>query len=143
MTNPLIFTDTSAAALAFTEPRLCQSESESHAKRSMLAYEATFFPSTKLSKEKHRIAWFHSSMMDKNEIIQRCNEEYTEITLPVRGCATFPIYWAYNSVPTRMEWIKMSDNSLFVIEARVSGLIAGGRAALIIPVHLQFNTPQF
>jgi hypothetical protein len=136
-------TSTLSADSSFGLPKLFQSAEAASNRRTMLAYEATFYPAKRLSIQKHKIAWAWSSYVTKAELLSYCNQDMTELTLPVKGNNTFPIRWEYNKIPTLAEWNKMQDNCIFCIQARVSGLIDNGRCVLIIPTGVLFSGKNF
>ena len=104
---------------------------------SSLVYEATFFPLAQL-RAPHRIVWSKEFIMTKQAILNFCDADLTELTLPGHGNMTFPISWQFNCVPTELEWNKITPDSVFIVECKISPLIQGGRTANLIPLHRKF-----
>jgi hypothetical protein len=110
---------------------------------STLCYEATFFP-YHLLRERHKIVWHRNLEMKKSELLDWVTEDCSRIYLPESRSKTnaqeWPLCWAFNAQPTETEWNRMTADSRFSIQLRVSGLIPdGGKRAVIVPLWLGFD----
>lgn len=105
---------------------------------SSLVYQAQFFPLVQL-RAPHRLVWNRQTVMTKEELLSHCNSELTHITLEGKGNLVFPLSWQYNAVPTKIEWDKLSADTVLLVEAKISPLIPGGRTAnLSFPARNHF-----
>ena len=104
--------------------------------QTMLAYEASYFPYW-LMNEHHKIVFHQTFFLSKQQILDRCNDDLTEIQLfPVDRLfpeKPFVIRWAYNNRPTKEEWDKLYKHRTIIADYRVSPLIkdGGGRICLL------------
>lgn len=109
---------------------------------STLSYEATFFPLPML-KERHKIVWKKVLRLSKAKLLGACSEDHTKILIPdsknPARSKEWPLCWAFNCQPTITEWNRLSPDSQFFLELRVSGLIPdGGERAVIVPSQLKY-----
>lgn len=122
---------------------LFKPKSLDYLQESTLSYEATFFPLPML-KERHKIAWKKVLRISKAKLLGACSEDRTRILIPDTknpGCARdWPLCWAFNNQPTETEWNRITPDSQFFLELRVSGLIPdGGTRAVIVPLQVRYS----
>lgn len=97
--------------------------------KTMLAYRVTYWPWKELSPAGRDMVRFNTPhYLPKAEVLASCNEELTKIMLNGRW---YPIKWAWNNVPTELEWDKKSAGYLIRIELRGSPLIPDYFEALL------------
>jgi hypothetical protein len=118
--------------LPFVQSGLFQSPLSGSAKTSTLCYQATYYPPARIQLA-HKLSWQKQFTMTKQDLLDRFDAETNRITV---GSMTFPIAWQYNEVPTKVEWDKLDDSSVFVVDCRVGSLIPNGRCATICPVSV-------
>jgi hypothetical protein len=109
---------------------LHQPAGSSSTRSTILAQEAISLPGYLLDVQ-HRIAWSKTIYLTKHELLDRLDPDtLTDIATPD---GVFTVCWLYNRIPTEQEWQKISDDSVFAVHLRVSGLIAvgNGRAAIL------------
>lgn len=107
-----------------------------------LSYEATFFPLPML-KPRHKIAWRRVLRLSKANLLGACSEDRTRILIPDSKDSArskeWPLCWAFNNQPTETEWNRITPDSQFFLELRVSGLIPdGGERAVIVPLQIRY-----
>jgi hypothetical protein len=106
----------------------------------MLAYRVKHWPLSELSPvAKSKLVSNKLVYLPKQMILDNCNEERTHMFFKNRRYA---IAWAWNNIPTELEWDKKSDSCLIRIEFRVSPLIKEGYLALLsfeLPSSLDFD----
>lgn len=107
-----------------------------------LSFEATFYPLPML-KERHKIAWRRVLKLTKAKLLGACSEDRTRILIPdpknPARSKEWPLCWAFNNQPTQTEWNRITPDSQFFLELRVSGLIPdGGERAVIVPLRLRY-----
>jgi hypothetical protein len=95
----------------------------------MLAYRVKHWPLSELSPAaKSKLVSNKLVYLPKHMIIAACNEEPDRMFFDGWG---YPLAWAWNNIPTELEWDKKSDNYLIRVELRWSPLIPGGKVALL------------
>lgn len=107
-----------------------------------LSYEATFFPFS-LLKERHKLVWKRTLRITKAKLLGACSEDRTRILIPdfknPADSKEWPLCWAFNNQPTETEWNRITPDSQFSLELRVSGLIPdGGTRAVIVPLQIRY-----
>ena len=110
---------------------------------STLSYEATFFPFHYL-KDRHKLAWVKTVKITKAKLLAACSEDLTRVLIPAKlstgGAKEWPLCWAFNCQPTETEWNRITPESTFLLELRVSGLIPdGGTRAVIVPLQVRYS----
>jgi hypothetical protein len=95
----------------------------------MLAYRVKHWPWGELSPAaKSKLVSNKLVYLPKHMILDACNEERTHMFFRDRRYA---LAWAWNNIPTELEWDKKSDSYLIRVELRVSPLIKEGYLALL------------
>lgn len=108
---------------------LFQSLSKPDHQKTMLAYRVRYWPARELSQVAvEKIVSYKRIYVPKYKILAACNEDLT--TLHHSG-HHYPIAWAWNNIPTELEWDKKPDDYLIRVELRWSPLIPGGKVALL------------
>ncbi len=119
---------------------LFQSLPQPDYQKTMLAYRVKHWPLSELSPvAKSKLVSNKLVYLPKQLILDNCNEERTHMFFKNRRYA---IAWAWNNIPTELEWDKKSDSYLIRIEFRVSPLIKEGYLALLsfeLPSSLDFD----
>jgi hypothetical protein len=119
---------------------LFQSLNKPDHQRTMLAYRVRLWPYSELSQvAKSKLVSAKLVYLPKHMILDACNEERTHMFFRDRRYA---LAWAWNNIPTQLEWDKKSDNYLIRVELRVSPLIKEGYLALLsfeLPSSLNFD----
>jgi hypothetical protein len=119
---------------------LFQSLTKPDRKKTMLAYRVKYWPNSELSQvAKSHIVHNKATYFPKATITQLCNEDRTHLSI---GSISYQIAWAWNNIPTELEWDKKSDSYLIRVERRISPLIEGGYLALLsfeLPSSLDIN----
>ncbi len=119
---------------------LFQSLSGPDRKKTMLAYRVKYWPNSELSQvAKTYIVHNKAIYLPKAPIIDLCNKDRTHLSF---GNVSYLIAWAWNNIPTELEWDKKSDSYLIRVERRISPLIEGGCLALLsfeLPSSLDLN----
>ena len=119
---------------------LFQTLSKPDHQRTMLAYRVKYWPMAELSPAaKSKLVSAKLVYLPKHMILDACNEEQTHMFFRDRRYA---LAWAWNNIPTQLEWDKKSDNYLIRVELRVSPLIKEGYLALLsfeLPSSLNFD----
>lgn len=119
---------------------LFQSLSKPDHQRTMLAYRVRHWPFSELSKPAvDKLVSNNLYYLPKHKVLAACNEELTALHFAGHF---YPIAWAWNNIPTEIEWNKKSDNYLIRVELRWSPLIPGGKVALLsfeLPSTLDTN----
>lgn len=97
----------------------------------MLAYETNYFPSWHM-KPQHKIVYSKQQFMSKKVILNCCNESLTHL---YKREEDYLIHWAYGNIPTKKEWDELYEQTVMIVEFRISPLIEDGegRIALITP----------
>lgn len=89
--------------------------------QTQLAYRVKYFPfSTLSSAAKELIVWGKTIYMRKADILDRLDENKITLTY---NCKSYVIVWAYNNIPTQIEWEGKSDKFLIRVELRASPAI--------------------
>lgn len=108
--------------------------------QTMLAYRVRYWPYSELSNSpaaRSRIVSNRAEYVPKSKLLEFCNDDNTAIITSHKladGCSiavAWPIAWAWNNVPTELEWDKKSDSFLIRTEFRVSPLIPEGRVVIL------------
>lgn len=119
---------------------LFQTLTKPDSRKTMLAYRVKHWPISELSPvAKSKLVSNKSVYLPKHEILAACNEDRTHMFFKNRRYA---IAWAWNNIPTELEWDKKSGNYLIRVELRASPLIEGGYLALLsfeLPSSLDLN----
>jgi hypothetical protein len=119
---------------------LFQSLTKPDSRKTMLAYRVRLWPISELSQvAKSKLFSNKVIYLRKSTIIELCNEDRTHLSF---GGCSYLIAWAWNNVPTELEWDKKSGSYLIRVELRVSPLIEGGCLALLsfeLPSSLDIN----
>lgn len=108
--------------------------------KTMLAYRVKHWPRSELSRAAvDKIVSNKVIYLPKLELESRCNRELTHLLWNKHD---YEIAWAWNNIPTELEWDKKSDSYLVRMELRWSPLIPGGKVALLsfeLPSTLDLN----
>lgn len=108
--------------------------------RTMLAYRVKHWPNSELSSAaRGKIISNKLRYMPKRDLLAACNEHKTHMMV---GNRRYAIAWAWNNIPTELEWDKKSDSYLIRVELRCSPLIKEGYLALLsfeLPSSLDLN----
>lgn len=119
---------------------LFQSLPQPDHQKTMLAYRVKHWPLSELSPvAKSKLVSNKLVYLPKHVILDNCNEDRTHMFFKNRRYA---IAWAWNNIPTELEWDKKSDSCLIRVELRVSPLIKEGYLALLsfeLPSSLDFD----
>ena len=89
--------------------------------RTQLAYMLYYYPVDQMPANTVDtfVAWRKRRMIPKYKLLDMCNEELTTLQLP--GNATqFTIHWAFNNIPTQLEWERKGGGYLIDCELRIS-----------------------
>lgn len=108
---------------------LFQSLTKPDCQKTMLAYRVKHWPMSELSQAaRDKIVSNRTIYLSKHDILRRCDH-----TLETMRWIThdYTISWAWNNIPTELEWDKKSDSYLIRVELRWSPLIKGGNVALL------------
>lgn len=107
-------------------------------KKTMLAYRVKYWPHSELSPvAKSKIISNKVKYLPKWQILENCNAERTHMFVAGR---LYAIAWAWNNIPTELEWDKKSDSYLIRVELRCSPFV--GYVALLsfeLPSSLDLN----
>lgn len=90
--------------------------------KTQLMYFAIYMPTIVLPDSASKlIAWKHKKMLYKNQILDCLNEDMTKITFapPNKAAQQWDICWAFNAIPTQMEWERKSSSYIISCEFRV------------------------
>lgn len=119
---------------------LYQSLAKPDHQKTMLAYRVKHWPLSELSPAaKHKLVSNKLKYLPKWQILANCNEDRTHMFV---GGRRYTIAWAWNNIPTELEWDKKSDSYLIRVELRVSPLIKENYLALLsfeLPSSLDLN----
>lgn len=97
--------------------------------QTQLAYRVKFFPYNQLSDAaKELIVWGKTVYMRKSNIEDRLDETKTKLTY---DCKDYVIVWAYNNIPTEIEWEGKTDNFNIRVELRASPAIPEFAVAIL------------
>ena len=97
--------------------------------QTQLAYKVKYFPYNELPQSgKDLVVWKRNIYMRKQELEDRLNE--TKTLLNYQG-KDYVILWAYNNIPTVMEWEGKSESFLIRIELRASPAIPEFAVAIL------------
>ena len=97
--------------------------------QTQLAYKVKYFPYNELPQSgKDLIVWKRNIYMRKQELEDRLNE--TKTLLNYQG-KDYVILWAYNNIPTVMEWEGKSESFLIRVELRASPAIPEFAVAIL------------
>lgn len=108
---------------------LFQTLTKPDAQKTMLAYRVRHWPRSELSRAaSDKLVSNKLRYMPKHEVLASCNEDRTHIFV---GSRRYAIAWAWNNIPTELEWDKKSDSYLIRVELRCSPLIKEGYLALL------------
>lgn len=97
--------------------------------QTQLAYKVKYFPFAELSPAaKELIVWGKTVYFRKQELEDRLNEAKTLLTYNGKD---YVILWAYNNIPTEMEWDGKSESFLIRVELRASPAIPEFAVAIL------------
>lgn len=102
-----------------------------NSQRTMLAYRVRYWPWSELSPTGRSHVVFKANKyfyLSKSKILASINEDKTHLSW---DGIKYPIVWAWNNVPTELEWNKKSANYLIKIELRYSPLLPDGNVAIL------------
>lgn len=91
--------------------------------RTQLAYMLNYYPAALLppTTATNFIAWSKRTMMTKTKLLAMCNEELTTLRIP-SSHLDFKIQWAFNNIPTELEWERKGGGYLIGVELRLSAV---------------------
>lgn len=108
---------------------LFQTMNRPDAQKTMLAYRVRHWPISELSPTaKSKLISNKLKYLPKWQILDCCDEARTHLWI---GNRRYAIAWAWNNIPTELEWDKKSDSYLIRVELRCSPLIKEGYLALL------------
>ena len=94
-----------------------------------LAYKVRCFPWFDLpDAAKQLVSWRRYNAMYKSTFLERVNEDMTHYTFKGRN---YQIVWAYNNVPTELEWERKSPMYLLSVDLRFSPAIKEMAVAIL------------
>lgn len=97
--------------------------------QTQLAYRVKFFPFHNLTEAaKDLIVWHKNVYLRKHQIDDAMNEDKTKITFKGKE---YVILWAYNNIPTQMEWEGKSHSFNIRCEFRASPAIPEYAVAIL------------
>jgi hypothetical protein len=91
--------------------------------QTQLAYMLNYYPLDAIPAPTvdNFIAWKRKTVITKADLLARCNEELT--TMHINGSdLAFKIQWAFNNIPTEIEWERKGGGYLIGMEARLSAV---------------------
>lgn len=91
-----------------------------------LAYEASFYPQTKLHAG-HKLVWSKALYLTKEYI-----ESHILDNLFWNRDGSFVIHWEYNNIPTEQEWNRILPKFTFLAHLRISPLIKANQGRVIV-----------
>ena len=98
-------------------------------KQTHLAYRIKYWPKAELSDNaKELICWHKMVYMRKREILAACMPGFEVLTYKNKD---FKIVWAYNNIPTELEWNGKTDEFLIRVELRCSPAIDDFAVAIL------------
>ena len=98
-------------------------------KQTQLAYRVKCWPRAELSDTaKDLICWHKMVYMRKREILAACMPGFEVLTYKNKD---FKIVWAYNNIPTELEWNGKTDEFLIRVELRCSPAIDDFAVAIL------------
>ena len=103
--------------------------------QTQLAYRIKYWPLAELSAAAIELIRMHKRFSIEKRVIVACCDE-SKNTLTWRG-RIYSIVWAYNNMPTEMEWDKVEESRFITMELRTSPAIAGYYVAI-----LSFDLPS-
>jgi hypothetical protein len=103
--------------------------------QTQLAYRIKYWPFAELSIAACYLISLHKRFyIEKRVVLACCNESKNALTW--RG-TIYNIVWAYNNMPTEMEWDRVEEGRFITMELRTSPAIAGYYVAI-----LSFDLPS-
>jgi hypothetical protein len=97
--------------------------------QTQLAYRIKYWPLIDLSAAAIYLISMHKRFhIEKRVLLACCNEGKN--TLTWRG-RVYNVVWAYNNMPTEMEWDKVEESRFITMELRTSSAIAGYSVAIL------------
>lgn len=111
-------------------------------KQTQLAYMLNYYPAHLMPANTvvSHIAWSRKLHIPKDTLLSMCNEELT--TMRIRTSELdFKLQWAFNNVPTELEWQRKGGGYLITVELRISpitgpvALLSFGTVKHINPAH--------
>ena len=98
-------------------------------KQTQLAYRIKYWPKAELSDNaKELVCWSKTVYMRKRQILAACSCELEMLEYKGRN---FKIVWAYNNIPTELEWNGKTDEFLIRVELRCSPAIDDFAVAIL------------
>lgn len=108
----------------------------------MLTYTVNFFPFHRFGHEWRFIHFQQSCVMTKKGLLNNLSDDLCFVFLPRdTSSRPFKLHWAYNNIPTEIEWNKMSEDSTFFLEYRISPMCSGGGRVCVIEVDRAIFVP--
>lgn len=91
--------------------------------RTQLAYMLNYYPAALLpaNTADNFIAWSKRTMITKSKLLTLCNEELTTLRTNASNL-DFKIQWAFNNIPTELEWERKGGGYLIGVEFRLSAV---------------------
>lgn len=100
--------------------------------KTQLAFQANYFPLTQCSPAAERlICWRSKKQLYKSMILSGLNEEMTLLTYAPfnKPAQEWAIHWAFNNIPTQLEWERKSVS--FIIECDFRVIADGSRIVVL------------
>ena len=111
--------------------------------KTQLAYKVRCYPWDELSRAgKDLVVWRKFRYQKKLRLLDAVNEDKT---LYYYQGSEFTIVWAFNNVPTEIEWDGKTDDYLIAVDLRISPAVPEGKIALLsfeLPSSRLRNTPE-
>lgn len=89
--------------------------------KTQLAYMLNYYPAAQLPANtvSSHIAWSKKLHIPKTTLLSMCNEELTTMRIKTSSL-DFKLQWAFNNVPTELEWQRKGGGYLITVELRIS-----------------------
>lgn len=107
--------------------------------KTQIAYAANYFPARELTDAAARlVVWSRKVMLYKAQILNLVNEDMTFISYTPKGKERienkvgkqeWAIHWAFNAIPTQIEWERKSAG--FIIECNFRVIADGTKIVLL------------
>lgn len=100
--------------------------------KTQLFYAANYFPKRELSEAAARlVCWSSKKMLYKGMVLAALNEEMTTLRYAPshKQSQEWNIHWAFNAIPTQIEWERKSIS--FIIECEFRVLVDGTKIVLL------------
>jgi hypothetical protein len=117
---------------------LTQHPSLSSRKKSTASYEVNYYPDNHLTYGKDLLVWSKRIRATKEQVLALCNEQKTAFWYDSKW---WGIHWAFNNIPTEIEWNKITVDSRFYIYLRISPASSDrdGRLAILEMNQVEFR----